>query len=197
MNPASKTATIEGNTRDHRPVETVSWNTLRASASQSDPIPTVDSDSGSFFQRLMFKTGNKFTFDMPTELMFEIAERAGATTAYYWGDNMDTRYVVCSENNGGSTFAVGSKLPNAWGLYDTAGNVWEMCRDIAYDNLANAPDPFTVKNGMAAYRPLRGGANNDNQSSSDGFRSSHRLLTQITPADAKAYAGFRVAMVAE
>ena len=70
--------------------------------------------------------------------MFEIAQRAGATTVYPWGDSYDAlpNYCICSASNGGgtqnggnATSAVGSALPNDWGIYDMAGNVWEWCQD--------------------------------------------------------------------
>ena len=122
---------------------------MRGNINSRETIPAVTSNTGNFFQRLNFKTG--LYFDMPTEVMFEIAQRAGATTAYSWGDSYDvlTNYCICSENNGGgtqasknATSAVGSKLPNNWGFYDTAGNVWEWCRDFnkSLPQLANVTD---------------------------------------------------------
>ena len=114
-----------------KPVEAVSWDDLRLSTTAStSSIPAVASSyTGTFFQRLNYKTG--LYFDLPTEVMSEIAERAGATTTFYWGDTMNAAYVVYSENSGGSTVAVGSRLPNDWGLYDAAGNVYEHCLDDA------------------------------------------------------------------
>ncbi|MBR2839573.1 MAG: formylglycine-generating enzyme family protein [Kiritimatiellae bacterium] len=175
-NPSSKTSTISGNTTDHRPVEQVSWDDLRLSTTAStSPIPAVASNSGTFFQRLNYITGNLYGFDLPTEVMFEIAERAGATTAYYWGNAMDTSYVVCSDNSGNSTVAVGSRLPNAWGLYDTAGNVWEWCRDDKVNgNLTTRTDAFTPAWASGSSRRYRGGGNWLNPSSSASFRASHR-----------------------
>ncbi len=126
---------------------------------------------------------------MPTEVMFEIAQRAGATTAYSWGDSYDvlTNYCICGESNGGgtqaaknATSAVGSKLPNNWGFYDTAGNVWEWCRDFnkSLPQLANVTDPFTplqsgTKNTTGVYSAR--GFNAATSSPSDGsFRASYR-----------------------
>jgi 5-(carboxyamino)imidazole ribonucleotide mutase len=91
----------------------------------TEKIPSVSSDTGTFFQRLNFKTG--LYFDLPTDVMWEIAARAGATTVYSWGDDSITDkfedYVVLN-----SIKDVGTKLPNNWGIYDTTGNADEICR---------------------------------------------------------------------
>ncbi len=199
--PSTYTSTsISGNTKNHRPVECVSWNDLRLSTTApTSSIPAVVSDNtGTFFQRLNYKTG--FYFDLPTEVMAEIAERAGATTTYFWGDTMVTNYVTCKEdpltNNGKSTVAVGSRLPNAWGLYDTAGNVWEWCLDdMESTNLANAADPFTPFCSSGTKRRLRGGGSVANDSSNANYRASRR--DGDPPDTQKGYAGFRVSMIVD
>jgi formylglycine-generating enzyme required for sulfatase activity len=62
---------------------------------------------------------------LPTDAEWEFAARAGATTTHYWGDQIDGRYLWYRPNSGGRPHAVGKKIPNAWGLYDVEGNVWE------------------------------------------------------------------------
>lgn len=62
---------------------------------------------------------------LPTDAEWELAARAGATTAHYWGDQIDERYLWYRPNSGGRPRAVGKKKPNAWGLHDVEGNVWE------------------------------------------------------------------------
>ncbi|MBR4259830.1 MAG: SUMF1/EgtB/PvdO family nonheme iron enzyme, partial [Kiritimatiellae bacterium] len=49
----------------------------------------------------------------------------------YWGDSIDEKYLWYCDNSDGKTWAVGLKQPNAWGLYDMAGNVEELCLDWA------------------------------------------------------------------
>lgn len=194
-NPSNNKSDKSGNLAAHRPVEQVSWDDLRLSTTAvTSSIPAVSSDSGTFFQRLNYRTG--LYFDLPTEVMFEIAERAGATTTYFWGDTMDAQYVVCSDNAGSSTFAVGERLPNAWGLYDTAGNVWEWCLDDKVDgDLTSRMDAFTPAWASEAGRRMRGGGSYSNQSSSGNFRASLRAVEESNKQAATV--GFRVSLIAD
>jgi len=192
-NPSDQKTSVTGNLSALRPVESVSWDDLRlASTEPTSAIPAVAYNTGTFFQRLNYKTG--LYFDLPTEVMFEIAERAGATSTYFWGDTMDTAYVICSGNSGNRTFAVGSRLPNAWGLYDMAGNVWEWCLDDnALGNVADAVDPFTPSWTSSSGRRDRGGGTWSHASSGVQFRASYRDYYSSSSRANKL--GFRVAYV--
>ena len=109
----------------------VSWNDLRGGAAPGDVI-TADSEA-SFFQRLCQRTGLG-GFDLPTEAQWEIAARADATTrdGAYLADGHLTPGTPATLGDfavTGAVAAVGTKCPNAWGLFDTVGNVAELCRD--------------------------------------------------------------------
>src|SRR6185312_11043736 len=72
-------------------------------------------------------------FRLPTEAEWEYAARAGTSTRFSYGDDPDfsslTNHAWYASNAGLMVHPVEQKLPNAWGLYDTEGNVWEWCLD--------------------------------------------------------------------
>ncbi len=96
---------------------------------------------------------------LPTEAQWEYTCRAGSTTKYSFGDD-ETRlgmYAWYESNSGNRPHPVGLKEPNAWGLYDMHGNVWEWCRDWYEPHLSNVPvDPQGPVSGTG--HVLRGGA---------------------------------------
>ena len=66
--------------------------------------------------------------DLPTEAEWDYASRAGSATRFYWGDEIDDRYLWHRGNSPNGTHPVARRRPNAWGLYDMLGNAWEFCR---------------------------------------------------------------------
>ena len=196
--PNSHVTDSENNISWYRPVTYVRWNDLRVAETKPDEdVPLVYSNTGTFLQRLNFITGNKFGIDLPTEIMWEIAARAGCTTPYYWGTDANSRneYVVCSDNLGGSdTMEVGSCKSNDWGLYDVTGNVYEWCRDDSdLAQLADAPDPWTPSSNNNANRRTRGGQAYNNAWNQLYFRVSYRSST--APNQWSHYIGFRLAWI--
>lgn len=147
---------------DARPVESVSWNMIRGN-SDSYNWPNVKTvDPNSFVGLLRSKTG--LSLDLPTEAQWEYVCRAGTTSSYNNGGNTEAdlktlgRYSG-NRNDGRGGYSehttVGSYAPNAWGLYDMHGNVWEWCLDW-YGSLSNGTDPLGPVSG--SYRVIRGGS---------------------------------------
>ena len=136
------------------------------------------------------------SFHLPYEAQWEYACRAGTTTRFYWGDDLNytlaNNYAWYWENSSNGQYAHigGQKLPNAWGLFDMSGNVWEWCQDWYGDYPSGeVTDPTgpTGPTDYGSYRVVRGGswinANYD-------ARSARRLST--APDSAYYYLGFRV-----
>jgi len=107
----------------------------------------------------------KSGYRLPTEAQWEYAARAGTTSTYYWGNAHDAptmeQYAWYSANSGDTTHGVGQKLPNAWGLYDMAGDVCQWCwdwYDTTYPTVAQT-DPTGPASGTA--RTAHGGCYGD------------------------------------
>lgn len=112
----------------------------------------------------------KIGMALPTEAEWEYACRAGATGAY--GGTGKLEDMGWYSRNSGSTHQVGQKLPNAWGLYDMHGNVWEWCQDW-YGDYPNkmVTDPEGADSGNS--RVMRGGSYEDNWGCRSASRSGH------------------------
>ncbi|MBK1987982.1 SUMF1/EgtB/PvdO family nonheme iron enzyme [Sphaerospermopsis aphanizomenoides BCCUSP55] len=134
---------------DNRPVETVSWD-----------------DAFKFCERLSEKTGK--TYRLPSEAEWEYACRAGTTTPFYFGESITPDLV---NYDGNSTYKdapkglyrkqttnVGTFPPNAFGLYDMHGNVWEWCQDTWHENYINSPTDGSAWIGQSTFHVVRGGS---------------------------------------
>ena len=179
----------------------ISYQTIRGSTSPSNSV-TQASFMGILCDKCIDKDGNPVTgFDLPTEWQWNIAYCAGTTTTYYWGNGSDVadQYAWYSDSDwskGSGTpgaQVVGLKKPNAWGLYDIAGNVFEWCRDVFNDNnmifsgLADAETYNTQVGSNANDRPLRGGSFDNGVPSC--ARSNRSLANYGSDS---AYNGFRL-----
>jgi len=117
------------------PVENVTWN-----------------DAQEFLRKLNEKNDG-YSYRLPTEAEWEYAARAGGD-----GWKVDTAQIWFGGNSEGHTHAVGKKKPNAWGLYDMQGNVWEWCQDwydAEYYKNSPSEDPQGPPSGTI--REYRGG----------------------------------------
>ncbi len=155
------------------------------------PVTDVSWDDAKEFAAWLSKTTGK-SYRLPTEAEWEYAARGGSTTAYWWGRDVGTGHARCVECGGdetGKTAPAASFRPNAFGLYDTAGNAAEWVEDCWNPSYRGAPnDGSAWTSGDCSLRVLRGGSFGDK---AIAVRSSARFRYD---EDVRYYAnGFRVA----
>jgi formylglycine-generating enzyme required for sulfatase activity len=171
----------------NRPVESVSWMDARAYCATLTATET-----------LAGRVPHGFEYRIPTEAEWEYACRAGSTTEFNVGDELHCAdawfgwtfhptltLTWCGNSN--VTADVGGYAPNAWGLFDMHGNVWEWCLD-SFENYNAAPvtDPFATG---GPNRVIRGGSwNSDSNACRSAIRASN------PPGDAFLIFGFRVVL---
>ena len=165
---------------DNCPVEKVSWDMAQ-----------------DYIRKLNAKSGRQYR--LPSEAEWEFAARAGTSTQYFWGDSIGRNNANCdgcgSPWDNKTTAPVKQFKPNAYGLYDMHGNVWEWVEDVWHGNYNGAPMDGSawVSGGEQKYRVLRGGswygiprflrsADRDRDTADDGdsntgFRLARTLLT--------------------
>ncbi len=137
------------------------WKTPGYMVTDQHPVTIVTvKDALNFLQWLRSKSGRECS--LPTESQWEYACRAGTTTAYYHGDDEPGFDAIGwhQRNSGNMAHPVGEKSPNAWGLFDLSGNVYEWCSDIYNDypaELVRDPNPKQANAGEPARNVLRGG----------------------------------------
>jgi formylglycine-generating enzyme required for sulfatase activity len=142
-----RTAGDEGWGRSRRPVVNVSWD-----------------DASAYATWLSQQTGKRYR--LPTEAEWEYAARAGTQTRYWWGDDPGNNKANCkgcgSQWDNEQTAPVGSFKPNPFGLFDTAGNVWEWVADCLHKSYEGAPNDgsawLEAKAGDCGQRVVRGGS---------------------------------------
>jgi len=141
------------------------WQAVMGSNPESDygaganyPVYFVSWDD---IQEFEWKVGGGYS--LPSEAEWEYACRAGTTTRFYWGKDGNyseiVKYAWYDANSSWVSHPVGVKNPNAWGLYDMSGNVWEWCQDWYHDSYTEAPsDGSAWETPSGTYRALRGGS---------------------------------------
>ena len=94
---------------------------------------------------------------LPTEAEWEYAARAGSKTKFPWGDEIDDDYLWYAGNSPREIPHVGKKKPNAWGLYDMMGNVWEWVEDwLSHEYYKNSPVKNPKGPARQSFRVIRG-----------------------------------------
>lgn len=170
---------VQGKDTRRHPVETVSWDEAMEFCRSLSAMPA--------------ERAARRVYRLPTEAEWEYACRAGTATRWYCGDDEAGVVGVAwfNKNAGGMTHPVGEKKPNAWGLYDMHGNVWQWCGDwYSKDFFAEAPPSGPEGTPAGSSRVLRGGSWSN---SPFCCRSAYR--NSITPAYRGHNDGFRVVLV--
>lgn len=163
-------------TGDRRPVEEVSWD-----------------DVQQYIEKLNKLTGRNYR--LPTEAEWEYAARNGGRKEKWAGTSVEAEldeYAWNEQNSGRKTHVVGTKRPNALGLHDMGGNVWEWCQD-RYGDLFFEESPRDNPDGpkTGTFRTVRGGS----WSNRPRFvRASNR--DGYDPANRSDTLGFRLAVSA-
>ena len=175
-NPSYFQGAVVGNENADLPVEMVSWDDAVEFCKKLSELPDEK------------KAGR--VYRLPTEAEWEYACRAGSKTAYSFDDEegLLPEYGWFNRNSSRRTHTVGLLEPNAWGLYDMHGNVWEWCSDRHGEYPKGAvSDPTGPKEG--SNRVYRGGCWG---SEAAYCRSANR--GRLDPSYRSSLGGFRLAL---
>lgn len=131
-------------------------------------------------------------YRLPTEAEWEYACRARKAATFYWGNSLleSTAYAWLKTNSLNTAHPVAQKKPNAFGLYDMAGNLWEWCNDwydSSYYSVSPSADPYGPESGQE--RVIRGGS----WMHSEYFLQSG-TRSKMPPSSVNSTVGFRVVL---
>jgi len=175
---------LKGDKRELDPK--ASWRNPGFAQNDNHPVVCVNWDDAiAYADWLSGRTGK--TYRLLSEAEWEYCCRARTTTKYAFGDSISTSQAQYSAKR---TAEVGKFAPNAWGLHDMHGNVWEWVEDAWHVNYQGAPEDGSVwSSGGDMKRVLRGGS----WYVIDPviLRSAYRIW--FLPDDRNGYFGFRVA----
>ena len=161
--------------RGTRPVIDISWNDV----------------SDTYLPWLSRKAGRRYR--LLSEAEWEYAARGGSSSVYWWGDDVGAGHANCDgcggEWDNKQTAPVGSFAPNAYGLHDMLGNVWEWTEDCYLDSYAGAPlnGSARTKKGCEVHVVRGGGWSDRPKYLRSAIRYGDRSIYRGT------YVGFRVA----
>ena len=166
----------------NRPVEKVSWNDAQIFLSQ---LNAIEQSAG--------RLPNGWKYVLPTEAEWEYACRAGTTTTYSWGNDINSSRANYNWDGGPNdgndskqTVNIGQFSANPWGFYDMHGNVWEWVQDWKANYLTGAQtDPEGPASG--SHRVIRGGSWPHDGTTLRSAKRSHN-----TPSPRYNHIGFRV-----
>ena len=189
---------VMGNNRsefggENNPVEMVSWNDAKNFCSELSALPKEKAAGHSY--------------RLPTEAEWEYACRAGTHTRFPFGDRKSdlSEYAWYDDNSAENTEEmrttrpVGGKLPNAWGLYDMHGNVWEWCEDWFGPYPADpGTDPTGPMSGSTPKGPATGSTRVLRGGSWNHFAASCRSADRYWnfPSYRSFSVGFRISLIA-
>ena len=150
---------------DMRPVENLRWSDIRGYEYTYNWPSSVNVDPSTFMGRIRART--RLNLDLPTAAQWEYACRAGTTSGYNNGGDTEDDLKQLGRYNGNQFdgrggysqhTTVGSYLPNAWGLYDMHGNVYEWCLDWWTSSPSGGTDPVGPSSGTEGLRVVCGGS---------------------------------------
>jgi formylglycine-generating enzyme required for sulfatase activity len=191
--------------------EKLSWRDPGFAQTDQHPVVCVDYEAAQRYVQWLSRKAGK-TYRLPSEAEWEYSARAGTTTARFWGDGREDacqfanvsdfdwaealewdkarkdKVFQCSDRFA-ATAPVGSFRPNAFGLYDMLGNVWQWNEDCFHTTYRGAPkDGSAWTSGDCRFRTVHGGSW---YSTPYAVRAAHRCAMEL---DSRYYhIGFRVA----